>query len=84
MAEITSLPYRPDPELCCDACVFGTKKHAEWCPKVSVFCPDCRRDLLADRRDREPVLRCPCGGVWKVLCLDPVTFLGEYHDATDD
>jgi hypothetical protein len=31
MAEITSRPYQPDPETCCEACVFGRGEHAEWC-----------------------------------------------------
>jgi hypothetical protein len=30
MIEIQSRPYKP--EACCEACVFGGRKHAEWCP----------------------------------------------------
>ena len=26
-----SNPYKPNPEQCCEACVFGAAKHAEWC-----------------------------------------------------
>jgi len=26
-----SNPYRQDPAQCCEACVFGSGKHAEWC-----------------------------------------------------
>lgn len=28
-----SNPYRPDPEKCCEACVFGRGQHSDWCPK---------------------------------------------------
>ena len=28
-----SNPYRPDPAKCCEACVFGGKLHALWCPR---------------------------------------------------
>jgi len=24
---------KPDPAMCCDACVFGRGEHAEWCPQ---------------------------------------------------
>lgn len=33
MSEITSKPYQPDPEQCCEACVFGTGEHAWFCPE---------------------------------------------------
>lgn len=26
-----SNPYRPSPDACCEACVFGRGEHAEWC-----------------------------------------------------
>jgi hypothetical protein len=26
-----SNPYHPNPEQCCEACVFGAGEHAEWC-----------------------------------------------------
>jgi hypothetical protein len=26
-----SNPYKPDPAMCCEACVFGRGEHAEWC-----------------------------------------------------
>lgn len=26
-----SNPYRPDPAQCCEACVFGSGEHAEFC-----------------------------------------------------
>jgi len=32
MSDFTSRVYRPDPEQCCEACVFGRGVHAEWCP----------------------------------------------------
>jgi hypothetical protein len=31
MADLVSRPYAPDPERCCQACVFGRGEHAEWC-----------------------------------------------------
>lgn len=30
---IQSRDYRPNPEFCCEACVFGRGPHAEWCEK---------------------------------------------------
>jgi hypothetical protein len=30
-AELISRPYEPNPEHCCEACVFGRGDHAEWC-----------------------------------------------------
>jgi hypothetical protein len=27
-----SNPYRPNPEHCCEACVFGKGPHSVWCP----------------------------------------------------
>jgi hypothetical protein len=32
-AENVSLPYRPDPAKCCEACAFGGGHHALWCPE---------------------------------------------------
>jgi len=29
-----SNPYHPDPEKCCEACIFGRGKHADWCTYV--------------------------------------------------
>jgi len=26
-----SNPYHPDPDQCCEACVFGRGEHAAWC-----------------------------------------------------
>lgn len=26
-----SRPYKPDPAVCCEACVFGRGEHARWC-----------------------------------------------------
>lgn len=37
MSEIVSRVYQPNPQQCCEACVFGTgDQHAPWC------CPTCR------------------------------------------
>jgi hypothetical protein len=30
--DLTSRPYKPNPEKCCEACAFGAKEHAIWCP----------------------------------------------------
>ena len=32
MADLMSRPYQPNPDYCCEACVFGRGEHAEWCP----------------------------------------------------
>jgi len=29
-----SNPYHPDPAKCCEACIFGTGEHADWCTYV--------------------------------------------------
>jgi hypothetical protein len=34
MSGIASMPYRPDRDRCCEACVFGTGVHEEFCTKV--------------------------------------------------
>ncbi len=31
MDTLQSRPYRADPGQCCEACVFGSGKHAEYC-----------------------------------------------------
>jgi hypothetical protein len=31
MTDLNSRPFHPDPEKCCEACVFGTGLHAPWC-----------------------------------------------------
>lgn len=40
-----SNPYKPDPAMCCEACVFGRGEHAEWCGHSFIYrrcdgCPD--------------------------------------------
>ena len=30
MSDLTSRPYNPDPERCCEACIFGRGAHAAW------------------------------------------------------
>lgn len=40
MADIHSNPYRPDPEQCCERCVFGTGEHADWCEEDSLVAID--------------------------------------------
>jgi hypothetical protein len=31
MTDLNSRPFRPDPQQCCDRCVFGGGQHADWC-----------------------------------------------------
>ena len=33
MTEIRSRVYRPNPEQCCEKCVFNSGRHAAWCAK---------------------------------------------------
>lgn len=37
MAEIQSRPFKPDAEMCCEACVFGRGEHAEFCTNPEVL-----------------------------------------------
>lgn len=32
-ADFSSRVYKPDPQKCCERCVFGTGEHAEWCDR---------------------------------------------------
>jgi hypothetical protein len=32
MSDLMSRPYKPDPAIACEACVFGRGVHALWCP----------------------------------------------------
>lgn len=31
MPDLCSRPYKPDPKMACEACVWGRGDHAEWC-----------------------------------------------------
>jgi hypothetical protein len=44
---IQSRPYKPDSNKCCQACAFGTGKHAEFCESKALT------KLLADAMGRE-------------------------------
>ena len=33
MGDITSRPYRPNPDVTCERCVFGSGEHAKWCSR---------------------------------------------------
>jgi hypothetical protein len=46
--DIVSRPNRPNPDLCCEACVYGKGKHAEWCPKDPGARQKRMRDLWAE------------------------------------
>jgi hypothetical protein len=32
-----SFQIQPDPQQCCDACVFKSGKHADWCPVAEAW-----------------------------------------------
>jgi len=34
MSEVTSRPYKPDAEMCCEACVFGRGQHSPACSLI--------------------------------------------------
>jgi hypothetical protein len=36
MSDIVSRPFHPDPEYCCEACVFGRGEHSDWCWRKSL------------------------------------------------
>lgn len=33
MSDITSRPFKPSPDKCCERCVFGRGEHADWCKR---------------------------------------------------
>lgn len=41
MSDIVSKPYQPNPDVCCEACVFKRGAHAAWCKWWR--CPKCGR-----------------------------------------
>lgn len=43
-----SNPYKPNPQQCCEACVFGTGKHAEWCQSPGVLTKEMLFEALED------------------------------------
>lgn len=54
-----SNPYQPNPDMCCERCIFGTGRHAEWCflvtdEMIAVIGPP--RGFV--RVGRDSVLRC--------------------------
>lgn len=36
MTDLNSRPYRPSKHHCCERCVFGTGKHAEFCERKRI------------------------------------------------
>lgn len=36
MPDLTSRPYKPDPEKCCERCAFGRGNHAIWCAETQL------------------------------------------------
>ena len=59
MAELVSRPYNPDPEYCCEACVFGRGEHAEWCEKRVPGCNRCPRKCDAKRKQKREASQAP-------------------------
>jgi hypothetical protein len=53
----TSNPYRPNPEKCCEACVFGSGKHGDWCvlPLPGGIASDCEYCVPEECGDFEAV-----------------------------
>lgn len=48
MSDLQSRVFEPNPEKCCEACIFGAAEHADWCyrpglpgniPSDCEFCP---------------------------------------------
>lgn len=39
MENLTSRPFEPNPDVCCEACVFGRGPHADWCPHYCATAP---------------------------------------------
>lgn len=37
MSDLVSQPYHPDPDHCCEACVFGRGPHADWCHALATW-----------------------------------------------
>jgi hypothetical protein len=72
---ITSMPFRPNPEMCCEACVFGRGEHAEWCYVRTATCPMCDGELVFDLRDRVRLAQCRgwCKRRWELWTVDPLT-----------
>jgi len=65
MSDLISMPYKPDTAKCCEACVFGTGAHADWCRAGSKFV------LAMDRVLRQEGIEFPS--------IDPF-ILGVYPD----
>jgi hypothetical protein len=63
MSDLTSRPFRPSPEKCCEACVFGKGEHADWCLKR----PDARYQHTAT------LLKLACESCGKVLPIHITT-----------
>ena len=74
---ITSQPYRPSANVCCEACAFGGDEHADWCRFVTLLCPRCaftrlRFDKGADP-SRERSTCALCGAEFALRCPDPIS-----------
>jgi hypothetical protein len=79
-----SNPYRPDPAQCCEACVFGSGVHAEWCDTFAYPCL-CGHTFLVSKSIygwRFPHFRClVCLNTYSLVCPDPITIqLVQYGD----
>jgi hypothetical protein len=77
MAELVSRPYNPDPEYCCEACVFGRGEHAEWCEKRV---PGCNRPQSMRAHSRPTTERpsMPEGSAAVAQCRDVAVAVSAY------
>jgi hypothetical protein len=50
-SSFTMPPAEPNPEMCCEACVFGSGKHARWCfVFTDEFVEDLKKEGFNDSR----------------------------------
>ena len=45
MGDLVSRPFNPDPAMACEACIFGSGVHSEWCPQAWKDCACCGADM---------------------------------------
>jgi hypothetical protein len=58
LSDLVSRPYNPDPDHCCERCVFGTGQHAEWCEvRIREFL---RRGRVAQEEVDQIIERAKC------------------------
>jgi len=65
-----SNPYQPNPDQCCEACVFGTGEHAKWCASHPVLTPQKLTQALQDFTAMKTVSDT---GTWCPYCRSTVS-----------